>query len=142
MDDLELDAWQGHEEWREPLDLVEPHQESNVEVLEPVEADSGAPAPSFPLATLEALHGARSPMQLRRWLSPPVHAALQARAAVISRAGGTPPRIGLHSCRLLEMSEGCVEVFAVVEVGARCRAVALRMQTYDGRWRVTALEMG
>jgi len=93
------------------------------------------------LATLEALHGARSPLQLRRWFSPPVHAAVTARAACAPRSG-KPPRIYVRSVRTTVVGEGRVEAAGVVEVAGRCRAVALQMRMYDGRWRVTALEIG
>jgi len=94
------------------------------------------------LATFEALHGARAPIQLRRWFAPPVHAALTARAACITRSLATPPRITIHSVRATEVDIGRVETTSVVEVNGRCRAVAMCMQMYDGRWRVTALEIG
>ena len=92
-------------------------------------------------ATLEALHGARSPMQLRKWFAPPVHAALVSRSACVARATSTPPRITVRSVRTSVVSAGRVEASAVVDVAGRCRAVALQLQMYDGRWRVTALEM-
>lgn len=94
------------------------------------------------VATLETLHGARTPGQLRRWLSPPVHAAVAARAACITRSTATPPRILIRSIHATEVDTGRVEAAAVVEVAGRCRAIALQMRTYDGRWRVTALEIG
>ena len=37
---------------------------------------------------------------------------------------------------------GVYEVAAVVADLDRCRAVALRVERFDGRWRVTALEVG
>lgn len=93
-------------------------------------------------ATLEALNGARAPGQLQRWFAPRVHAALVARAACGRRATAVPPKITVRSVRTVSVGEGRVEAVGVVEVAGRCRAVALRMQTYDGRWRVTALEIG
>ncbi len=98
-------------------------------------------AQSLIQATLEALHGARSPMQLRKWFAPPVHAALVSRSACVARSTSTPPRITVRSVRTSVISTGRVEASAVVDVAGRCRAVALQLQMYDGRWRVTALEM-
>jgi hypothetical protein len=98
-------------------------------------------AKSLIQATLEALHGARSPMQLRKWFAPPVHAALVTRSACVARATSTPPRITVRSVRTSVISTGRVEASAVVDVAGRCRAVALQLQMYDGRWRITALEM-
>ena len=98
-------------------------------------------ARSIIVATLESLHGIRSPGQLRRWYAPRVHAAVAARAAR-ARHTGTPPRIVVRSVRTTLVSDGRVEASGVVEVAGRCRAIALQMTTYDGRWRVTALEIG
>ena len=98
-------------------------------------------ARSIIVATLESLHGIRSPGQLRRWYAPRVHAAVAARAAR-ARHTGTPPRIVVRSVRTTMVSDGRVEASGVVEVAGRCRAIALQMTTYDGRWRVTALEIG
>jgi len=41
-----------------------------------------------------------------------------------------------------EPADGVAEVTAVVERGPRTRALALRMEGRDGRWVVTALQMG
>lgn len=110
-------------------------------------SESGPPEPQrfahfIVVATLEALHGVRSAAQLRRFLAPRVHAAVAARAACAVRRIGSPPPIVVRSTRADHVSEARVEACAVVEVAGRCRAVALRLQAYDGRWRVTALEMG
>ena len=104
--------------------------------------DPAAWARSIIQATLEALHGIRAPGQLRRWYAPRVHAALAARAACVTRVLATPPTIVVRSVRTAVVGAGRIEASGVVEVSGRCRAVALRMQTYDGRWRVTALEIG
>ncbi len=99
-------------------------------------------ARSIMQATLEALHGVRPTGQLRRWYAPRVHAAVTARAACGVRIMSTPPKIIVRSVRTISVGEGRIEASGVFEVGGRCRAIAMRMQTYDGRWRVTALEIG
>lgn len=99
-------------------------------------------ARSIMQATLEALHGVRPTGQLRRWYAPRVHAAVTARAACGVRIMSTPPKIIVRSVRTVSVGEGRIEASGVFEVGGRCRAIAMRMQTYDGRWRVTALEIG
>ena len=104
--------------------------------------DPAAWARSIIQATLEALHGIRAPGQLRRWYAPRVHAALATRAACVTRVLAAPPTIVVRSVRTAVVGVGRVEASGVVEVAGRCRAVALQMQTYDGRWRVTALEIG
>ena len=99
-------------------------------------------ARSIMQATLEALHGVRPTGQLRRWYAPRVHAAVTARAACGVRVMSSPPKIIVRSVRTVSVGEGRIEASGVFEIGGRCRAIAMRMQTYDGRWRVTALEIG
>jgi hypothetical protein len=38
--------------------------------------------------------------------------------------------------------EGVVEVCVTVRVGARTRAVAMRLEDFRGRWLATALDVG
>jgi len=130
--------------------MTPPHDssESSATVIDFPASRVREPAPdptqwarSIIVATLESLHGIRSPGQLRRWYAPRVHAAVAARAAR-ARPTATPPRIVVRSVRTIMVSEGRIEASGVVEVAGRCRAIALQMTTYDGRWRVTALEIG
>ncbi|GAA4971513.1 Rv3235 family protein [Kineococcus glutinatus] len=94
---------------------------------------------------LEVLAGQRPATQLLRWSSTDVYAALQKRAALSARLrlGTAPTRppavLSLRSCA---PRDGVSEAAAVVRDGGRVRAVALRLEGWDGRWRVTALEMG
>ena len=48
----------------------------------------------------------------------------------------------VRSVRIGEPRDGVVEACALVSDGGRLRAVAVRMEGLDGRWRVTALEIG
>ena len=86
--------------------------------------------------------GLRPPSQLLRWTSEEVHAALQRRHALAQRSGGHPRRSRVRSVHVSRPVEGVAEVAAVVADGARCRAVAFRMEGRDERWQVTALDLG
>ena len=97
---------------------------------------------------LEVLHGVRPAAQLSRWFAPRVHRALADRAARVRPLQQGPPRIAVRSVHVSGRSSDdgedltVVEAAAVVAVGPRCRAVALRLEPHAGRWRVTALEVG
>ncbi|MEJ5946162.1 Rv3235 family protein [Pseudokineococcus basanitobsidens] len=110
-------------------------------------------------AVVEVLSGHRPAAQLVRWTTLEVHAELQRRAALAARlrparpsrrpsspSGAGASRAGrpavvrrVHVCR---PSEGVVEASAVVVDGDRVRAVALRLEGWDRRWRATAVEVG
>lgn len=94
--------------------------------------------------TLEVLTGCRPVSQLLRWTTPEVHAALSARAGAAARR--RRPGAAVQRTTVLRVStctprDGVVEAAAVVTVGTRVRAMALRLEGWDGRWRVTVLEM-
>jgi hypothetical protein len=38
-------------------------------------------------------------------------------------------------------TDGVAEASAVIQVGRRCRALAMRLEGLDGQWRCTALEI-
>lgn len=94
-------------------------------------------------ATLEACDGTRSAEQLSRWLTPEVRERVARRGMLARRRARRPhrpPRVRtLLTCH---PADGVVEVSAVVQVDGRVRALALRMSGVDGRWLVTALELG
>ena len=88
---------------------------------------------------VEALHGHRPLQQLIRWTDEPVYRLLERRRSV--QRAGTGPRPLVRSMRICQPGEGVVEASAVVETGGRCRALAMRLEGLDGRWRCTALEI-
>lgn len=99
-------------------------------------------------AVIEVLAGTRQVGQLVRWLSADVYVALQRRAALHARVrhprAGTaqvrrPVVTGVRTCC---PADGVVEASAVVLDRGRVRAVAVRLEGLDGRWRATALEIG
>jgi len=99
-------------------------------------------ATRFVQAVLETLAGCRPSVQLQEWTSPAVHAQV-CRAAQerrwISTAGALP---AVRSVHVGEPADGVAEVCAVVQRGHRYRAVAARMEGFDGRWRCVALQLG
>ena len=96
-------------------------------------------------AVVEVLSGARPAAQLLRWLSADVYAGVQRRAALAARMRGRRPLARRATVRRVVLSsprDGVAEAAVVVQDGQRVRAVALRLEGLDGRWRVTALEVG
>lgn len=97
-------------------------------------------------AVVEVLGGVRPPTQLVRWLSNDVHAALTRRAALAARMRrGATPTIRASVVRAVRVclpADGVAEGSAVIVDGDRVRAVAIRLEGLDGRWRATALEVG
>ena len=92
---------------------------------------------------LEVLAGRRPTTQLLRWSSTDVYASLQKRAALSARLrrGASPARPpAVLSVRASSPRDGVSEASAVVVDSGRVRAIALRLEGWDGRWRVTALE--
>jgi hypothetical protein len=104
-------------------------------------------ARQFVQAAVEVAVGLRPAVQLARWTEDDVYAVLSRRCDVAARArrAGRPVGQGrsrVRSVRAGEVRDGAVEVCAVVADATRHRAVALRMEGFDGRWRVTALVLG
>jgi hypothetical protein len=100
----------------------------------------------FVQAATEVASGLRSSSQLIRWTTPEIHAAIHRRHALAARVRGAGLyRAGkpvVRSLRMQVVRRGVYEVTAVVADLDRFRAVALRVERFDGRWRVTALEVG
>lgn len=89
---------------------------------------------------LEVLVGDRPVRQISGWVSPRVLAGLDGRRP--GRRDGFGRRPVVRSLRVTEPGDAVAEVSAVVDVGPRVRAVALRLEGLDGRWTVTALHVG
>ena len=99
-------------------------------------------------ALLEVMTGVRPAPQVVRWTTPEVYAvvarrsALAARRVCEGRAPRTRQRVQVRRVVLCEPAEGVVEAAVVVQHGTRVRAVALRLVGQDGKWRVSALQVG
>ncbi len=98
-------------------------------------------------AVIEVLDGRRSPSQLLRWTTPEIHRALRTRAAALhhrseSVAASTgPSRLQVRSVHVCEPETGIAEVSVVLSAPRRSRAMAMRLEGMDGRWRATVLMM-
>lgn len=94
---------------------------------------------------LEVLAGVREVEQLARWFSEDAFRALVTRANLSARArsarGVAParPSFQILSIRQFAPAEGVVESAIVVAGPGRTRAVAIRLEGLDGRWRATSL---
>jgi Family of unknown function (DUF6459) len=94
---------------------------------------------------VEVLAGIRPLAQLAPWVTDDVFADVQPRVQAAARRTNRPAgrtRAQLRMIRLCEPADGVAEVSAVVQYGNRCRALALRLEGLDGRWRCTALQFG
>jgi hypothetical protein len=102
-------------------------------------------ATQFVQAAVEVAAGLRPANQLIRWTSDEVHGMLARRAKLGRQAvlrGRPPQRSVVRSARVCIPRDGVAEATVIVADGSRTRAVALRLEGLDGRWRVTALEVG
>lgn len=97
-------------------------------------------------ALLEVIVGVRPVTQLRRWMSEDVYVQLRRTShhhrARQPAARRLPPRVVVRSVRVCEPADGVAEVCAVVHDGIRHRALALRLEGSDGRWRCTVVQQG
>jgi hypothetical protein len=90
-------------------------------------------------ALLEALAGDRPLGQLLRWMTPEVFASVE---PLVAARGTRPWAMSVRRVFVTEPTPGIAEVTAVVQRGPRCGALALRLEGLDGRWIVTALQIG
>lgn len=97
------------------------------------------------IGLLEVLAGVREADQLARWLGEDAFRALVTRANLAARArsarGVTParPSYRILSTRSSSPADGVVEGVVITAGPARTRAVAVRLEGWDGRWRATSL---
>ena len=96
-------------------------------------------------SVIEILAGARELEQIARWVSEDVFHHLLKRVILAERArrvrGETPvrPNIHLGPLHLSEPRDGVVEAVVLVHSRVRTRAVAIRLEGFDRRWRATSL---
>lgn len=94
---------------------------------------------------LEVLAGVREAEQLARWLNEDSFRKLVVRSNLAARARsarGTPatrPVFRILSLRHSSPAESVLEATLVVAGPGRVRAVAVRLEGLDGRWRATSL---
>lgn len=100
---------------------------------------------SLTRGALEVLAGVRETDQLARWFSEEAFRSLVTRANLSARARsarGVPPArptFEILSIRVSEPADGIVESVIVVAGPGRTRAVAVRLEGLDRRWRATSL---
>ncbi len=96
---------------------------------------------------VEILAGARELEQIARWVSDDVYRHLLKRIVISSRArqvtGRQPTRpvFSIGSTTVCEPRDGVVEAVVIVRGRARVRAVAIRLEGLDSRWRATAINV-
>jgi hypothetical protein len=96
---------------------------------------------------IEVLAGARDLEQLARWVSDDVYRHLLKRVVLSTRARraraqtATRPSFTIGSTTVCEPRDGVVEAVIIVRGRARTRAVAIRLEGLDSRWRATAINV-
>lgn len=96
---------------------------------------------------LEVLAGVREPEQLARWLTDEPYRSLVTRAGMAVRARSAKrqavmrPVYAIRSIRHSAPADGVIEAVVIVETTQRTRAVALRLEGMDSRWRATSLSI-
>lgn len=109
-------------------------------------ADPQTVAAPLAQALVEVLAGRRPVVQLVRWTSPEVYAALSARAAVAHRRRlgptGSTVRVAVRRVIVTRPRDEVAEVAIVVIDGSRVRALAMQLRGAEGRWTIEALQVG
>jgi len=96
---------------------------------------------------IEILAGARDLEQIARWVSDEVYRHLLKRVVLSSRARHAKgqsiarPAFTIGSMSVSEPRDGVVEAVVIVSGRARTRAVAIRLEGLDSRWRATAINV-
>lgn len=99
------------------------------------------------IGVLEVLAGIRDVDQLARWLGEDAYRALVTRANLSARArsargvAAVRPAHRILSDRTCAPADGVLEAVVVVAGPVRTRAVAMRLEGWDGRWRATSLAL-
>lgn len=106
--------------------------------------DAGRFAHGVGLACVEVVLGRRPAAQLARWVAPHVLDSLQESAELVRRAGVLTHarRPAARRVRVCPVDRHTAEVCLVVDDGVRVRAMALRLESHRGAWRVATLEIG
>ena len=96
---------------------------------------------------IEILAGARELEQVARWVTDDVYRTLLTRASISARARaarGAPvvrPTFSVGEPRMSEPRDGVIEAVTIVTSRARARAVAIRIEGLDRRWRASAISV-
>lgn len=96
---------------------------------------------------IEILAGARELEQISRWVTDDVYRHLLKRVVISARARQAKgqrvsrPSFTIGSTRIFSPHDGVVEAVVIVSSRARTRAVAIRLEGLDERWRATAINV-
>lgn len=96
---------------------------------------------------IEILAGARDLEQIARWVTDDVYRHLLKRVVLSSRARQATgraiarPTFTIGSTTVREPRDGVVEAVVIVRGRARVRAVAIRLEGLDNRWRASAINV-
>lgn len=116
----------------------------------PRTADLPPPAPlveALARSFVEILAGARDLDQVARWVTEDVYRHLEARVVLAARArtahGRRPvrPAVRLGRVVLSDGTDGVVDAVVVAHTQGRSRAVALRLEGHDRRWRASSVHV-
>jgi uncharacterized protein DUF6459 len=125
-------------QWQAPPPIEDRTAEDESPRLTQDEATAVAAAFVRPL--LEVLEGRRPLRQLSALLGPEVSYRLEMTLSPGARRVRNSD-LRMHKVRVCLPHPRAIEACAVVQAGARFRAIALRLE-HDGRWRCTALRLG
>ncbi len=98
-------------------------------------------------SVIEVLSGAREIEQIARWLDESVYQHLLKRVVLASRGRAARgrsagrPVFQLGATRITSPADGIVEATVLMHGRARTRAVAIRLEGLDSRWRATAIHV-
>ena len=96
---------------------------------------------------IEVLAGARDLEQLARWVTDDVYRNLGKRVVLASRARRAKglvaqrPTFSIGRVHISEPADGVVEGVVMVHQRARSRAVAIRLEGLDQRWRASVINV-
>ncbi len=109
--------------------------------------DPAALMRNLTIGVLEVLAGVREVDQLARWLDEDAYRALVTRANLTARArsargvSAARPANRILSIHCGSPADGVVEGVVISAGPARTRAIAIRLEGWDGRWRATSLAL-
>lgn len=96
---------------------------------------------------IEILAGARELEQISRWVTDDVYRHLLRRVVLSTRARQAKnqvvvrPAFTIGRLSICEPRDGVVEAVVIVTSRVRTRAVAIRLEGMDNRWRATAINV-
>lgn len=96
---------------------------------------------------MEILAGCRDIDQISRWVTDDVYRNLLQRVHISRRARAVKkqavvrPTFGLGRTLISEPADGAIEAVVIIHGKARTRAIAVRLEGLDGRWRATAIHV-